>query len=92
MEEYGTVMGGGALKLEATQIKKLPIPVFSSDSVEKLSALGKQLVHKPTDTIKTLAQVDRLVITALGFKSGVENKIGTLMSLKDMLLNQRNRK
>ncbi|MDN5214724.1 N-6 DNA methylase [Fulvivirgaceae bacterium BMA12] len=92
MEEYGTVMGGGALKLEATQIKKLPVPVLSAGSVEKLSTLGKRLAHTPNDTNKTLAQIDRIVIAALGFETELENKIANLISLKDQLLNQRNSK
>jgi len=92
MEEYGTVMGGGALKLEATQIKKLPIPVFSAVSVEKLSLLGEQLTIKSIDSKKTLLQIDQIVLAVLGFETEVENKLASLISLKDQLLNQRNNK
>jgi hypothetical protein len=92
MEEYGTVMGGGALKLEATQIKKLPIPVLSTVTVEELSALGEELTHTSNDTYKILTQIDLIVLSALGFKNGIENKLADLVSLKDQLLNERNSK
>lgn len=89
MEEYGTAMGGGALKLEATQIKKLPIPVLSAGSVEKLSALGKKLARTPNDTNKTLTQIDRIVIAALGFEKKIDMKLKNLNQLKIELLQQR---
>src|SRR5690606_15674556 len=31
MEIFGTVMGGGALKLEATQLKRIPLPVMDKN-------------------------------------------------------------
>jgi hypothetical protein len=43
MEHIGTVMGGGALKLEATHLRTLPIPKFSASTLSKLSRLGKSL-------------------------------------------------
>lgn len=92
MEEYGTVMGGGALKLEATQINKLPIPIFSPILVEKLSSLGEQLTIKSNDTEKTLMLIDQIILAALGFKNDLENKHASLISLKNLLLNQRNNK
>lgn len=92
MEEYGTVMGGGALKLEATQIKKLPIPVLSASSVEKLSALGKQLACTSNDTHRPLTQIDRIILTALGFEGKIEQKLASIASLKNQILNQRNSK
>lgn len=42
-ELIGTVMGGGALKLEATHLKKAPIPRLTKSQSEKLSILGKKL-------------------------------------------------
>jgi hypothetical protein len=43
METAGTPLGGGALKLEATHIRQVPIPALSNRDCEKLSALGQQL-------------------------------------------------
>lgn len=89
MEEYGTVMGGGALKLEATQIKKLPIPVLSSGTLEKLSELGKQLARASNEIGKTLTQVDRIVLAALGFNNNIDQKLEDLNQLKRELIQQR---
>lgn len=89
MEEYGTVMGGGALKLEATQIKKLPIPILSGISVEKLSALGQHLISSTRDTDKVLTDIDRIVIQSLGFEKNIETKLQSMNQLKIELLQQR---
>jgi len=43
MEAAGTPLGGGALKLEATHIRQVPIPALSDSDCERLSALGQQL-------------------------------------------------
>lgn len=43
MEAAGTPLGGGALKLEATHIRHVPIPALSHRDCETLSALGQQL-------------------------------------------------
>lgn len=40
MEAVGTPMGGGALKLEATQLKRLPVPKLEDDEIERLNSLG----------------------------------------------------
>ncbi|UGV28521.1 hypothetical protein E0H22_24405 [Rhodopseudomonas boonkerdii] len=43
MEATGTPLGGGALKLEATHIRQVPIPALSDRDRERLAALGQQL-------------------------------------------------
>lgn len=43
MEAAGTPLGGGALKLEATHIRQVPIPALSDCDCERLAALGQQL-------------------------------------------------
>lgn len=43
MEAAGTPLGGGALKLEATHIRQVPIPALSDRDCERLAALGQQL-------------------------------------------------
>lgn len=43
MESVGTPLGGGALKLEATHIRRVPIPALSDRDCERLTALGQQL-------------------------------------------------
>jgi len=43
MESAGTPLGGGALKLEATHIRQVPIPPLSDRDCERLATLGQQL-------------------------------------------------
>lgn len=43
MEAAGTPLGGGALKLEATHIRQVPIPALSDEGYGRLTALGQQL-------------------------------------------------
>ena len=43
MEALGTPLGGGALKLEATQLKQLPVPLFSKEDIGWLARAGRTL-------------------------------------------------
>ena len=42
-EQLGTVMGGGALKLEAVQLRKVKIPNFAEPTLTKLNRYGEEL-------------------------------------------------
>lgn len=42
MESIGTPMGGGALKLEATQIRRIPVPPLDDDAISKLNEVIKK--------------------------------------------------
>jgi hypothetical protein len=43
MEAAGTPLGGGALKLEATHIRQVPLPSLSHEDCLRLATLGRQL-------------------------------------------------
>jgi len=43
MEAAGTPLGGGALKLEATHIRQVPLPALSHEDCWRLATLGRQL-------------------------------------------------
>lgn len=45
-ETLCTVMGGGALKLEATQLKKIQFPQYSISEFSKLAELGEELIER----------------------------------------------
>ena len=62
MEALGTPMGGGALKLEATHLRNLPIPMFSGLDQAELDAAGKQLVGKQPSAQQ---RIDEIVLRAL---------------------------
>ena len=59
MEALGTPMGGGALKLEAVQLRKLSVPVLSSEMIGQLSSLWSQ-----GPTIPGIEQIDEIVLFA----------------------------
>jgi len=61
-EHMGAVMGGGALKLEATHLAGLPVPRFSPAAVAALTRLGAALSRSNgTQDHATLAEIDRVV-------------------------------
>lgn len=43
LESTGTVLGGGALKVEATHLRKLAFPPLDSEQITCLARIGKQL-------------------------------------------------
>ena len=90
MEEYGTIMGGGALKLEAIQLKRIPVPVLSSNSILTLSRLGKKLWQRKNGHSKTIEIIDQLILNTLGFNRNLEEKLKSLSLLKYQLLKKRN--
>ncbi|MGO8671933.1 MAG: hypothetical protein ACLQVD_11280, partial [Capsulimonadaceae bacterium] len=50
MEALGTPLGGGALKLEATHIRQLPVPPFEGSDHQKLDAFGRYLAASAPTT------------------------------------------
>lgn len=62
MEALGTPLGGGALKLEAAQLRNMPIPVISDAMKPELDVAGKELSNR---TPGSKARVDEIVLTAL---------------------------
>jgi hypothetical protein len=68
MEAMGTPMGGGALKLEATHLRLLPLPAFTDDSRHALDEAGRSLGSDGDG----IARADEIVMAALssGSRSG----------------------
>ena len=62
MEALGTKMGGGALKLEATHLRQLPIPRLTVAHRTQLDAYGKRLLRGST-TVQE--RIDALVLKSL---------------------------
>jgi len=89
MEEYGTVMGGGALKLEATQIKKIPIPVLENQIVQELSDLGQRLLKQSESSDSIIQRIDRIILESLNFEGDKHLKSIELNKIKDKLFQQR---
>jgi hypothetical protein len=64
MEALGSPLGGGALKLEATHLRRLPLPPLSRDDLAELRRLGSEWLHSTTTGAIT-TRVDRLVFSRL---------------------------
>jgi hypothetical protein len=62
MEAIGTPLGGGALKLEATHLRRLPIPVLSNDAKKELDVAGRNLTR---DSARVQDQIDRIILNEL---------------------------
>jgi hypothetical protein len=62
MEAAGTPLGGGALKLEATHLRQMPVPLLTKDARPALEAAGKSLTRDAEDI---RAQIDHIVLQAL---------------------------
>lgn len=51
LESTCTVLGGGALKVEATDLRRLALPDLASDEVARLVQLGKAMTQGHSDTL-----------------------------------------
>lgn len=69
LELICTVMGGGALKVEASHIKKLLLPKFSKEQFEMLEKAGEMLIAERymTDAIQDM--IDDIVASAFRDKT-----------------------
>ena len=62
METIGTPMGGGALKVEASHLRHMPVPRLSDDAIERLNAVGQRLASGPSEEQR---EVDWIVLEAV---------------------------
>jgi hypothetical protein len=93
MEAIGTPLGGGALKLEATQLRNLPLPSLDKYALEKLHRLGKNL----NEDSNSMEEVDSIVLSnVLGqtkkFHIDYQHLMKTLYDLINFLGQNRQRK
>jgi predicted RNA methylase len=86
MEAVGTVLGGGALKIEATQLRRLPLPAIDADAAGRLAGLSAGL-SDPHHAADALATVDALVWEVLGVTPAQRS---TINELRAALLGARN--
>lgn len=65
MELVGTVLGGGALKVEAAHLRRLPIPVTVRE-IEPLLVQTGRMLRDAVDQADTTRAIDDVVASALG--------------------------
>lgn len=88
MEEVGTVMGGGALKLDAVQLKKVLLPKSFLQDLSAFSKLGSKLskerLNACNDTIK---EIDSRILHLIGIND--TNKSEDLATINQEFLRER---
>ncbi|MEO5803184.1 MAG: N-6 DNA methylase [Verrucomicrobiota bacterium] len=66
MEALGTPLGGGALKLEATQIRRIPLPILTTAQKAELVSTVKVPLDSPSQNLSAVRQrIDKVVLFAL---------------------------
>ena len=65
-ELIGTVMGGSALKLEATHLRQMLLPMPGESESGELLCLGMRLNRNIGDEIQLLRRIDQVVASLLG--------------------------
>ena len=70
MEAVGTPLGGGALKLEAAHLRKMPVPHLTTGALKSLNNLGKRLHDREGQR-----QIDQIVLRALLGATSSETEI-----------------
>lgn len=79
MEASGTVLGGGALKIEATQLRRLPLPAVTPRVAAKLEELGGMVTASRSGRAEVLAAIDTVVWQCLGISPhGVKRAVSQL--------------
>lgn len=92
VEEHGTVMGGGALKLEATQIKSIPLPYLSNDTICALNNYGKTLSNLSDESEEVIKRIDNaIIIDIFGENISAEDKLINLLDIRNNLINKRSK-
>ena len=79
MEAIGTPLGGGALKVEASHLRSMPVPRLSDYAIERLNAIGPELTQGSSEIQR---EVDGIVLEGI---LGPTTKRPQLSSLADEL-------
>lgn len=84
LEKTATVMGGGALKVEAAHLRRLPVPNLTSRQWDKLSSLGKELSNsKKKEQDGVLRKINSYLLACLMGKknlSRAKDLVSTLLA------------
>lgn len=90
MECSAAVMGGGALKLEAAHISRLPMPRLEVKDWARLTSLGRRLAAAK-DIERTLKEIDE-VVTRLVIKDATPETVCRLIQIREVQQDKRCRK
>ena len=88
MESIASVMGGGALKLEASHLRQLTVPKFDNRVWKQFSTFGKELVDTPTPE-QTIEKIDMLFLKELYGQKSVNSMQKSILKIQQIKLNGR---
>ena len=92
LECIASIMGGGALKVEATHLRQIMVPKPSEALLTALFDLGKQLSDGEADNSNhILSKIDELVLNELTGHHSSDKRSNGLQALIQSKLNARNR-
>lgn len=78
--EYGaSVMGGGALKVEAAHLRRMPVPKLRASEWRRLSAFGRRLA----DDGEGIEDINKLIASALLGRAAKQEERAALSRLAD---------
>lgn len=89
LEASCTVLGGGALKVEATDLRRLPMPELTGADIKRLAALGGKLRTRRSAVV--LSRIDDAVGSILTSRSESTAEAGRLRELAERSLRHRSR-
>lgn len=75
MEAIGTPLGGGALKLEATHLRRLPLPALTTEDLAKLDTKRKGLSQDESSD-----RIDRIVVERITGLTGSAARVTGLIT------------
>lgn len=82
LETLCTVMGGGALKLEAAQLKKLQFPKYTQTQFRELAALGEELMQSGVADIALQKKIDQATLDPFPNPEAMLRQLETLLRKK----------
>lgn len=92
LELIATVMGGGALKIEASHIRRLLLPFPTEETISSLFMLGKRFAEcNPTERGIVQSEIDRLVMRLVTGIADPQNQCGKLQAFLHSKINARQR-
>lgn len=77
LETTGTVMGGGALKVEATHLRRMPLPKPNADAESALAECGQHLAYEGFSE-SVVSMIDEIVADLIGLTAGASGKLRSL--------------
>jgi hypothetical protein len=81
-EYMGAVMGGGALKLEATHLRTMPVPDFPEQAWDQLDLLGGKLASSSAnERLDVVRKIDILICKEMYGTTCFENKLMKLQAV-----------